>query len=70
MGEVLTNPIVVVVLIAAILGGGVFVISRFGKLGSGTGGVTKPTTHGPNVGSPPPKDNRPKPKPPPPKETV
>ena len=36
----LTNPIVVVVLVAGILAGGVFVVSRWGKLGSGTGGVT------------------------------
>jgi hypothetical protein len=36
----LSNPVVVVVLVALILGGGLFVVSRWGKLGSGTGGVT------------------------------
>lgn len=36
----LTNPVVVVVLVALILGGGLFVVSRWGTPGSGTGGVT------------------------------
>ena len=38
--EFLKQPVVVVVLIALLCLGGVFVLHRFGSQGSGTGGVT------------------------------
>ena len=63
--SILKNKIVTVVLIGLMILGGIFVISRFGEQGSGTGGTTGPTKPPVVVDSPapPPGPRLPKPDP-------